>query len=354
MGVRAEVDIVKLRADVGLAWGIWAKQMGGMQMIVLREKGVRALEEFKLRALGSHQEGHYLDGLAKLGIEGDPPAVGAAKYHYLSNRIGGIDLEYAEESPKKAWIRYTGPNQFYAGSGALAIPASVQRTVFSAWHARNAEKMGCPRLGYVCTKVFQDGEPYDEGYFIEYDHDIGPHDAVRFEAVASSPEYNLQTAPELDPVAWPEARQLRAKRKYAGAHVRTVAHTLHDAYGERPACFIIDQTLRILAMQNAHALVAEAGIEGNDVHSLATLLHRVLEAREDAATLEKLGDTRAAITLRSYKPFEPDAKEGMRQAFFAFPQQITRILNGRVRITRTMEGPETEVWTLEDTGAWLY
>ena len=117
---------------------------------------------------------------------------------------------------------------------------------------------------------------------------------------------------------------------------------------------MIELTLSAIGMQYAQILTDETGVEGRDVHAIAALLHRLLEAREDDATLETLGDTRAAITMRSYKPFEANAEECVRQAFFAFPRQITRILNGRVRITRAMEDPETEVWTLEDTGAWLY
>ena len=354
MAARWDVDIAKLRRDVALAWGVWAKQMGGLQMMVMREKGVRALERLKLRVLASHQEGHYLAGLKKLGIEGDPPAVTAAKYHYLSNRIGGINLEYAEESPRRAWIRYTGPNHFYAGCGALAVPASVQRTVFAAWHALNAEKMGCPRLGYVCTKVYQDGEPYDEGYFIEYDHDIGARDAVRYERALKTPEYDPDKAPRLDPARWPEARILRAKRKYAGAYVATVAGSLHDAYGEKAAGYMIDQTLRVLAMQYVHEIAAETSIAGTGVADLGRLLHRLLDAREDDATLDVVDERRAAITLRSYKPFAADAPEAVRRAFFAFPEQCVRILNGRVRLNRVREGPETEIWQLEDTGRWLY
>ncbi len=354
MNAWADVDVAKLRTDVDLAWNTWAKQMGGLQMIVLREKGVDALVQFKLKVLGSQQEGYYLQGLKKLGIDDDAPAVAAAKYHYLSNRIGGLNLEYVEESQRKAWIRYTPPNVFYAGMGALAIPAAVQRSVFAAWHAHNAKYMNCPNLGYVCTKIFQDGAPYDEGYFIEYDHPVEPHNAVRYEHAARSPEYDPDKAPKLDPEIWPEARQLRAKRKYAGSYVRAAAENLINVFGQKPGCYMIDLTLRVIGMQYAQILADDTGAEGRDVHSIAALLHRLLEAREDAASLETLSNNRAAITMHSYKPFEADAEECVREAFFAFPQQITRVLNGRVRITRAMEGPETEVWTLEDTGEWLY
>ena len=351
---RKKVDIKTLRKDVAFAWDVWSKQMGGLQMIVMREKGVDALVDLKSIVLGDLQESRYLAGLEKLGIAGDPPAVAAAKYHYLSNRIGGLALEYVEESPKKAWIRYTPPNVFYAGMGAMAIPAKVQRAVFRAWHAHNAKYMNCPNLGYVVTKCFQDGHPYDEGYFIEYDRPVTAANAVRFVHAETTPEFDAARAPKLDPKAWPEARLLRAKRKYAGDYVRTGAESLINVYGAKPGAYMIDQTMRVVAMQYAQIMGEWAGIAGRDVHSIAALLHRLLEAREDAAKLEKLSAKRATITLKTYKPFDPDASETVRRAFFAFPEQVTRVLNGRVRISRKMKGPETEVWTLEDTGKWLY
>lgn len=354
MSARKDVKIEDLRKDVAYAWDVWSKQMGGLQMIVMREKGVQALADFKLTVLGGHQETHYLAGLAKLGIDGDTPAVAAAKYHYLSNKIGGLALEYMEESPKKAWIRYTPPNVFYAGMGAMAIPAQVQRAVFAAWHANNAKYMNCPNLGYVVTKCFQDGHPYDEGYFIEYDRPVSAANAVRFEHAETTPEFDPDKAPKLDPEIWPEARLLRAKRKYAGAYVRAGSEALINVFGAKPGSYMIDQTMRVVATQYAQLMGEWTGHEGRDVHAIASLLHRTLEAREDEASLERIGNNRAAITMKTYKPFDPDAPETIRRAFFAFPEAVTQVLNGRVRITRAMEGKETEVWTLEDTGEWLY
>ena len=354
----AKDDIARLRRDCELAWRIWARQMGGMQIVLLRERGAEALASFKLALLGRHQGEHYLDGLRKLGISDDPPAVAAAKYHYLSNTIGGLRLEYVEESPRKAWIRYLAPNPFYDGGALLAVPAPVQRAVFAAWHARNAERMGCPRLGYVCTKVYQDGEPYDEGYFIEYDHDIGPADAVRYERVAASPEFDPERAPRLDSAAWPEARLLKAKRKYAGAYVRTVALSLWSALGPASAAHVIEQAMRLLAVQFVHEIKAEAGIEGRSALAVARLLARLLEAQGDDLTLESLGPDRAAITLRSFKPFEAEAPEELRRAFFAFPAMCARVLNGRLRVARAPArergAPGADVWEIEDAGRWLY
>ena len=36
----------------------------------------------------------FLSSFDKLGLTGLPDAVASARYHYLSNRIGGVDVEY--------------------------------------------------------------------------------------------------------------------------------------------------------------------------------------------------------------------------------------------------------------------
>ena len=44
----------------------------------------------------------FLPGLAKLGLSALPHAVACAQYHYLSNHLGGVRVEYMYESDRKA------------------------------------------------------------------------------------------------------------------------------------------------------------------------------------------------------------------------------------------------------------
>ena len=57
-----------------------------------------------------------------------------------------------------------------------------------------------------------EGEPYDEGYFFESDHDLAPDEIYRFKRVTTTPEFDAETAPRLDSDAWPEERLLHARR----------------------------------------------------------------------------------------------------------------------------------------------
>src|SRR5450830_87774 len=78
----------------------WVSMWSSIQLCILRDKGADDLARFKTLILRTHQRTHFLDGLAKLHIDRSlPPAVVAGRYHYLSNQIGGLNLQYIEESP---------------------------------------------------------------------------------------------------------------------------------------------------------------------------------------------------------------------------------------------------------------
>jgi hypothetical protein len=79
-------------------------------LTILREKGGGALATFKNEILRRRQRSHFLQGVDKLGIGRSLPlAVIAAPYHDLANSMGGLPMEYIEESSSKVRIRYLAP-----------------------------------------------------------------------------------------------------------------------------------------------------------------------------------------------------------------------------------------------------
>ena len=106
----------------------------------------------------------------------------ATVYEWLV--IGGLKMEYIEESPKKCWVRYLAPMWTYSGIAMLAMPSHVRRYNGRSWHARNGLLLGNDRLQYVKTKTITEGEPYDEGFFIEHDKPVPPDECARLLAVA--------------------------------------------------------------------------------------------------------------------------------------------------------------------------
>ncbi len=357
--VMTSEDIHALRRDCGIANKLWGQLWSALHLVTLREKGDDALHALWRKVLASHQSAKYRDGMRKLGIRDDePPAVAAAKYHYLTNVMGGLGMEYVEESPKKVWIRYVAPMWTYPGVSMLAVPTTIRRTSFSSWHPFNGKLMGCPRLGWVATKFITEGYPCDEGYFIEYDHDLKPGEEMRYEVCRHTPECDPSKLPKFDEELWPEARRLKAGRNWSGGYVRSTIETLQLMYGENATNYLVAEAMRGLAIQFAHELRRDVGIEGNDVASLAATLAAASHAFGQTFESVALSPSHHRLVIESFKPFDDDAPEALRAAFFEFQVMAVRMWNGRVSITRRAEDVggdrAREVWDLEDQGRWLW
>jgi len=74
--------------------------------------------------------------------------------------------------------------------------------------------------------------------------------------------------------------------------------------------------------------------------------------------VEKEGEGRYAIVLNTFKPFDDIPSKALRQALFSFQEIAVRLINGRLRITRSWEHagglPGIEIWKIVDSGRWLW
>lgn len=353
MGFGSMQEHPALEEAVNLASLLWRRQAGALQLIVLRDQGIDELVRFKQAMLGSHQQEHFLRGVARLGIADLHPAIVAAKYHYLSNLIGGSAVEYIEESPKKVWIRYVGEDLWNQGSALVAVPAAAQRATFTAWHGHNGSLMASGRLSYVCTKVRQDGEPYNEGYFIEHDRELAPHESVRFEAVSASPPFDPGRAPRLDPVLWPRDRVLRARRRYAGAYLRSHVRTLWRLHGLMTASHLVRQAMSLLAVQNHAELCGrlDPGLAG--LEKLVALFTLILESTGQPFDLARDEPARATMLTASPAPFDERLPDELADALFAFPAMLARMTSGTMAMRRDA-ADGSERWVVQDTGIWQH
>ena len=59
--------------------------------------------------------------IEELGLDQLPHAVACAQYHYLSNQVGGVKVEYVHESDRKAWVRYPPPRWIWSGTAICGI-----------------------------------------------------------------------------------------------------------------------------------------------------------------------------------------------------------------------------------------
>jgi len=347
-------DIESLRQRVALSTKFGWLVVSAVTAILYREKGEKALNDVWSTLMSAEQSVRFRDALVKLGIQNDPPAIAAAKYHYFSNSIGGLTMQFIQESPKKAWIRYMPPWGSFPGIAAMAVPSSVRRTILSTWHPRNGELIGCPRLGWVATKFVAEGHPYDEGYFEEYDHDLGPAEKMKIIPVTSSPEFDPAKAPRLDPEAWPEARILKGSHNYAADYALHAIEAVIRHFGQQTTAHIVRMAMRFLAVQYAGELAKQVGATTKSAHAAASLAAAILGSFRNPVDLTKKSDTVSELSFKSFAPFEPVATEDMRGALFAFFDMATRVISGRFTASRSFHaGSGVETWRFEDHQRWM-
>lgn len=192
----------------------------------------------------------FLPGLKKLGLDSLPHAVAAAQYHYLSNHIGGVPVEYMPESDRKAWIRYAPPRWIWSGTALCGIAPEVSSAMLEGWHAQNGVMLKNPRLGFVCTKQTVDGQSGLEGYYYEYDHDLLPHERLRFSRNEDAPDFNPAKVPELQITQWPATRLAKAHRNYAMEYVRSTYPSALQLWGPEEGAHRLYMAGNMIGMQN--------------------------------------------------------------------------------------------------------
>jgi hypothetical protein len=255
-------------------------------MTAVTRRGTRDASELVFRIFRRQHLERFLPGLEKLGLQGLPPAVAAARYHYLSNAIGGVHVEYMEETSKKVWVRYPPPRWAWHGTAICAIPGEVSRAVLRGWHAHNGVSLGSQRLGFVCTKQTMDGQPGLEGYYCEYEHDISPDERLRFARGEEAPDFDPSKAPVLLTANWPQERLQKARRNYAMEYVRTALPELIGLYGPHDAAYLGGITGQLIGMQFYSQTAAALGLpaQGDEI-AFAQFMVTLARAQGDEAEI---------------------------------------------------------------------
>ena len=229
----------------------------GIILTTVSRRGAAEAAELVFRVFRQQQQARFLEGLEKLGLAGLPPAVAAARYHYLSNAIGGVGVEYHEESPRKAWIRYPPPRWIWQGTAICGIPPEVNAAMLRGWHAQNGVSLNCPRLGFVCTGQTVEGDPGLEGYYLEHEDDLTEAGRLRFTREERMPRFDPAATPTLPAATWPPERLAKARRGYAMEYARSVMQASQMLWGGEEAGALLGLAARLIAMQHA-ALTAKA------------------------------------------------------------------------------------------------
>jgi len=287
----------------------------GLVLYVTTRHGVPCATELVYEIFCRQRREKFLPGLEKLGLNGLPHAVAAARYHYLSNHIGGVPVQYMPESDRKAWIRYTAPRWIWSGTALCGIAPEVSRAMLQGWHAQNGTMLGNPRLGFVCTKQTVDGQSGLEGYYYEYDRDLLPHERLRFARQEDAPDFDASSAPELPTGQWPPARLAKAHRNYAMEYVRSAFPTALQLWGPDEASHRLRMVGKMIGMQFYHEIarglghayetgpqgfarfIADFGSAHGDNCGVERLLDGSCEVRQEGWTfMEGIGESDPALS----------------------------------------------------------
>lgn len=209
-----------------------------------------------------HQE-NFLSSFAKLGLSDLPDAVAAAQYHYLSNSVGGVEVEYMYEADDKAWVHFCHPRWMYEGAALCGVPLEVSRGFLEGWYAHNGVSLGNPRLAFVCTSEDMTEQYGLAGYFKEFGHELSPEQRLQFAPAEMAPPFDPAAAPKLDAAAWPAQRLAKANRNYAMEYIKTSLPELVTLLGPAEAGALGNHAAQLIGRQYFRQLQALAGLEAD-------------------------------------------------------------------------------------------
>lgn len=263
----------------------------GIVLFAVSRLGAAKAEELVYEIFCHQRREKFLPGLKKLGLDTLPPAVAAAQYHYLSNHIGGVSVEYMYESERKAWIRYSAPRWIWSGTALCGIPPEVSRAMLAGWHAQNGRMLNNPNLGFVCTKQTVDGQSGLEGYYFEYDHPLAPDERLRFARHEDAPDFDAAAAPQLPTTTWPATRLAKAHRNYAMEYVRSAFPVAMQLWGPDSAGHFLQMAGRLIGMQFYHQTAKSlGGTYERGAEGFAHFMRDLGQAQGDSVQVQRDGE----------------------------------------------------------------
>jgi hypothetical protein len=262
----------------------------GLILTVASRRGARDAADWIFRVFRHQHHEKFLSSFDKLGLTAMPHAVACAAYHYLSNSVGGVSVEFMRESDRKAWVRFVPPRWIYPGAAICGVPSEVSRAMLAGWYAQNGVSLGNPRLGFVCTAQTTDGQHGLAGYFLEHDRHLAPEERLRFSPGELPPPFDRAAAPRLPDSQWPAERLAKAARNYAMEYVRTGLPRLAELFGPAEAGHLGRVTGLLVGAQLYRETAGRLGIAGSDAAGFGRYLARLAEAEGDTARIETKGD----------------------------------------------------------------
>jgi hypothetical protein len=263
--------------------------MTGLMLTVSMRCGAADAAEWVYRVFRHQHHEKFLSSFDKLGLTSMPHAVACAAYHYLSNSVGGVSVEFMRESDRKAWVRFVPPRWIYPGAAICGIPSEVSRAMLRGWYAQNGVSLGNPRLGFVCTAQTTDGQHGLAGYFLEHDRDLTPDERLRFAPGELPPPFDAAAAPQLPATEWPAERLAKAARNYAMEYIRSGLPKLAEVFGPSQATALGRHAGLLVGAQCYRDLAEALGIAEGGAAAFGRFLAGIAAAEGDTAEVRREG-----------------------------------------------------------------
>jgi hypothetical protein len=244
----------------------------GLILTLVIRRSASDAAEWVFRVFRHQHHEKFLSSFGKLGLTGMPDAVACAAYHYLSNSIGGVSVEFMRESDRKAWVNFVPPRWIYPAASICGVPSEVSRAILRGWYAQNGVSLGNPRLGFVCTAQTTDGQHGLAGYFLEHDRDLAPEERLQFRPGELAPPFDPAKAPALPASEWPAERLAKAERNYAMEYIRTGLPRLAELFGPAEAAHLGRVTGQLIGAQLSRECAALLGIGGSGTEDFARFM----------------------------------------------------------------------------------
>ncbi len=282
----------------------------GLQLMVASCEPRGAVYKWMFKLFRKQHEEKFLSSFEKLGLTQLPHAVACAKYHVLSNSIGGVGVEYAEESDTKAWVRFRYPRWMYAGPAICGIPIEASRGFLYGWYAQNGVSLKNPRLRFVCVSEDMTGQFGLCGYFEECTYDLDDSGRLKFSPSERPPSFSKEAQLQPPSAGWSAERLAKANRNYAVEYIRNGIPTLVEVLGRERAVELAKRAALLIGLQ--HYQVAARSIEGIDggVEDAAAFLAKILSGMGDDCSVAIEGEE-AVVTqdgLRIIRGLENEEK----------------------------------------------
>ena len=267
----------------------------GLQLMVATRRGPQTVGEWMFRLFRRQHHEKFLSSFEKLGLAGLPHAVACARYHVLSNAIGGVDVQYMEESDTKAWVRFRYPRWMYAGPAICGVPQEASRGFLEGWYAHNGVSLNNPRLRFVCVSEDMTGEFGLCGYFEECRHELDPTQRLSFARGELPPPFDPASQPHPPAAHWSPERLAKAARNYAIDYIRNGVSELATVIGEPRTRELAGLAARLIGLQYYRETAAMVGARDGGADRAAHYLSRMMAGMGDAAEVDPGASASGAV-----------------------------------------------------------